>query len=629
MGIRMIVAALVLLLFASGCKKDEANKEEVGEKLAEVLTVLSGASAVYDENFVNPEDSIDALDAMGQWIIDQDAVEEAYYVGINSVEITFKNGLRSSILLTEVDANGQHLTRGGGYGSSLTAFKTTAAREKIKNEKVLVLNPFINEFYFGSYNKASNFRLDGQPMEVDVFNGSEVGFAQLNSMDDYGLTIFNTHGLTYGFFLYKLFDQPQNPEIKNWGKIEALALLDQAGAVDIDKVANGEVELALNLQFEAEFGVTVKQVIGMVVTTKYIRNSGMDLTDAVVYGNFCYSGYTYEGSGFHNMSEAFRSLNAATYYGYAFETGFSIPVENEYAKRMEDSIIANLANRADTTGAAHLANNITRQFDLTYVASNLKDKVVKGRAVRLTATSGTPNNNQFPFYFNQYFDGNYTYRDCIDSMIDPRDSAVYYTVCIGSRVWMAENLNYFVPGSLCMDSLAAKCDTFGRLYSRDEVFNGQQPQVAPDMYVQGICPQGWHIPSADDWADLEIALGVFPTEANDLTNNKHGEDIEAGTKLLSASGWAPYSGTDGPTAGLRNQSGFNALPGGSWTNTTLTPFSPAGELAYFWSSTWMPSQQEVMLRRLRYRFRGIYVWDDVFTPGVLTRYSCRCVQDPE
>ncbi len=60
------------------------------------------------------QDSISALNAMGQWIVSQENVKEAYYDGPSVVEIYFNNGLRSSILLIPTDENGRHLIRGGG-----------------------------------------------------------------------------------------------------------------------------------------------------------------------------------------------------------------------------------------------------------------------------------------------------------------------------------------------------------------------------------------------------------------------------------------------------------------------------------------------------------------------------------
>ena len=34
--------------------------------------------------------------------------------------------------------------------------------------------------------------------------------------------------------------------------------------------------------------------------------------------------------------------------------------------------------------------------------------------------------------------------------------------------------------------------------------------------VQGVCPDGWHVPSDEEWKELEIHLGMNHSEADDL-----------------------------------------------------------------------------------------------------------------
>ena len=147
-----------------------------------------------------------------------------------------------------------------------------------------------------------------------------------------------------------------------------------------------------------------------------------------------------------------------------------------------------------------------------------------------------------------------------DSVKDSRDGRVYKTVKIGGQVWMAENLNYadsvatpgLKGGSWCIDNDTANCNVAGRLYFWDAA-------------VQGVCLDGWHLPTKEEWGALLDSLGG----AN-----------SAGKHLKSITGWDKNgNGVD--------DFGFSALPAGKASSAPFygLSFSDDGVGTLFWSST--------------------------------------------
>ena len=101
-------------------------------------------------------------------------------------------------------------------------------------------------------------------------------------------------------------------------------------------------------------------------------------------------------------------------------------------------------------------------------------------------------------------------------LTDSRDGKTYKTVEFANHEWMAENLCY--EGDI---ELGTEYDSIG---SRRYYPNGSQSAVEEKGYlynwnaaigdsdvssddVQGICPDGWHLPSNAEWTSLKDELG--------------------------------------------------------------------------------------------------------------------------
>jgi len=148
---------------------------------------------------------------------------------------------------------------------------------------------------------------------------------------------------------------------------------------------------------------------------------------------------------------------------------------------------------------------------------------------------------------------------------DARDGQVYKYTTIGNQVWMAENLKFNAPYSLCYDKIEGYCDTFGRFYSLH--VNGEWFDLFDQELLDTICPAGWHVPSVDEWNVLVNNVGGFENVVSRLYSSS---DFEERYK----------PGSD--------DCGFNSKPAGYW----LSNGDLSGEylMTIYWTSTSMNMQ---------------------------------------
>jgi uncharacterized protein (TIGR02145 family) len=198
-------------------------------------------------------------------------------------------------------------------------------------------------------------------------------------------------------------------------------------------------------------------------------------------------------------------------------------------------------------------------------------------------------------------------------MTDSRDGQTYKTIKIGNQLWMAQNLNYadsnkttsLKGSSWCYGDKDENCKVAGRLYTwaaaMDSVglFNkygescGYGVTCWPIYPVQGICPDGWRLPSKRDWEIL---------------------DSIADGKLRSQTGWEKINGPD--------SIGFSALPVGVRNNNG---FRYAGEYTYFWSSSVFNSSGNPYIMNLNDSYESASLTDGKKYEG----RSIRCLENSD
>jgi uncharacterized protein (TIGR02145 family) len=139
-----------------------------------------------------------------------------------------------------------------------------------------------------------------------------------------------------------------------------------------------------------------------------------------------------------------------------------------------------------------------------------------------------------------------------NTFTDSRDGQVYKTVKIGSQVWMAQNLNY-APGGECLGGDKKNCAKFGRLYTWES--------------AQEAVPQGWHLPSVEEWETLINFAGGFD-EAGKKLKAKDGSWGESGGS--DDYGFAALPGGAGRTGGLSHYFGSMGVSGGVWWTSSVS-----------------------------------------------------------
>ncbi len=151
---------------------------------------------------------------------------------------------------------------------------------------------------------------------------------------------------------------------------------------------------------------------------------------------------------------------------------------------------------------------------------------------------------------------------------------IYHTMKIGSQVWMVENLkttryndsteiplvtdsvvwnNISTPAYCWMNNNSANKESYGALYNWYAVNTGK------------LCPEGWRVPTNEEWETLIEYLGGINLAGGKLKEN----------------GLAHWNA---PNEGASNSSGFTALPGGCRVTEEIIfyYFLFAG---YWWTST--------------------------------------------
>lgn len=247
------------------------------------------------------------------------------------------------------------------------------------------------------------------------------------------------------------------------------------------------------------------------------------------------------------------------------------------------------------------------------------------------------------------------FKKCGDMLYDI-ESQGYKTVQIGTQCWMQENLKTTVnpkTGQKLTSGFQDIADV-GYGLGRNVYYNwttGTQLKSAQKSYsvadpttIQGMCPDGWHIPTYEDFhqlcneVDLEMNLSSsntpVPTGTSGQQKNSNNQlcvklcqphenwTVKSGTTYSSQSpAWYANNPTE---TGPFNESGFSALPYGYANNCGTTIYVGVGNQCGLLTANAVSSTSNGRTMGIKPALNGI-IHENANNHG----WSIRCVCDQE
>ena len=177
---------------------------------------------------------------------------------------------------------------------------------------------------------------------------------------------------------------------------------------------------------------------------------------------------------------------------------------------------------------------------------------------------------------------------------DERDGNSYCSITIGEQEWLAENMRYLPSVNFYSDASVVDAKYYVYGYDGEDVETAKEN---PNYAEYGAwynwkaaltaCPAGWHLPSDDEWTELEVYLqnnGYNFDDYIDTDSDRETHNVIA-KSLASTSGWVESDVENSPgwLQPKNNTSSFNGKPAGHrWVDSQ---FMGIGLYGFWWSST--------------------------------------------
>ena len=164
----------------------------------------------------------------------------------------------------------------------------------------------------------------------------------------------------------------------------------------------------------------------------------------------------------------------------------------------------------------------------------------------------------------------------------------YATIQIGEQEWMAENLRTSSYSNGDPIENVPEWNDWWPLTTGGWVYYENSPQYNfpfGKLYnwyavsdTRGVCPSGWHVPTDDEWKELETSLGMPALDLDGIIDRGSEENVGGKMKSIGESLWIDEN------VGGTNESGFSAAGSGRRGDVT-GDYVGLGESEYWWTSS--------------------------------------------
>ena len=221
------------------------------------------------------------------------------------------------------------------------------------------------------------------------------------------------------------------------------------------------------------------------------------------------------------------------------------------------------------------------------------------------------------------------------------DNNVYKTIIIGNQEWMAENLRVRryrngepIPTNVSDSDWENERSGAFKVYPHENLDGLDSEEEVAEAYgllynwfvvndSRGLCPEGWSVPSHQDWSDLVGYLGWNGYQNSDIPRGA-GNALKSRRQVSSPLGspWATDEHprwSSSPRYGI-DVYGFSGLPAGACNSVGI--FDHAGNIALWWTSVEASWTVAYRMRLMHNSGEANLLWGSK-NQG----FSVRCIKD--